>query len=91
MCLRIFRTRRAVERERQEIERERMQNQIDTLSAVVAGLELGLAQAQNIIEENRYVIQDLHREIQNNRDMILQHIEIDEDTTEDDEIRWNNN
>ena len=50
MCLRIFRTRRAAERERQEIERERMQNQIDTLSAVVAGLELGLAQTQNIIE-----------------------------------------
>ena len=89
MCLRIFRTRRAEERERQEIERERMQSQIDTLNAIVAGLELSIECMRNAIEENRCVIQDLHRENQNNREMIQQHVEIDEDTTNGDETRWN--
>jgi two-component sensor histidine kinase len=89
MCLRIFRTRQAKERERQELERERMQNQIDTLGATVAGLELSLEFIKNAIEENRCIIQDLHHEIQNNREMIQQHLEIDMDTTDGDDTKWN--
>jgi two-component sensor histidine kinase len=89
MCLRIFKTRRSKERERQEIESGRLQNQIDSLGATVAGIELYFEFIKNAIEENRCMIQDLHHEIQNNREMIQQHIETDMDTTDGDDIKWN--
>jgi hypothetical protein len=35
------------------------------------------------------MIQDLHHEIQNNKEMIQQHIETDMDTTDGDDTKWN--
>ena len=78
MCLRIFRTKRAKERERQEIENRRLQSQIDTLGATISGLELSIECIKNAIEENKCMIQEMQ-----------QHTAINMDTTDGDDTKQN--